>query len=122
MRKLLFPFIFLFLSLHVKGASMCVTPTNDSIQKFQSRITISFNSICCGIDQEKHKKFLRFVKNYKPSVSYSTITWGKEGERDYCFKLTELSPPAQKKFLKKIKRLLGDSRLVTIQENISCPR
>ena len=118
-QTLIILFLFSCLSLQAKSSN-CFS---DSIpQKFQARLVVSFNSICCGINAKKHNDLLRFLKKY-PTVTYSKINWGKQGELDYCFKLSELKPEEQERFIKKVKKLLGaDSRFITIQENISCPR
>ena len=119
MRVSLLLIVFSFFSPEIKSFNYSF----DSIpQKFEARLVVSFNSICCGIDAKKHNDLLRFLKKY-PTVTYSKISWGKQGELDYCFKLSELNPREQEKFIKKVKKLLGaDSRFITIQENISCPR
>ena len=109
----------LFNFLYFKSSAGNIT---DTIPKFQARLVVSFNSICCGIDAQKHTKFIRFLKKNE-KITHSKIDWGKEGEIDYGFKLNELSPEEQNKFIKKVKKLLGtNSRLITIQENITCPR
>ena len=121
MNRLVIALLLLFSFSHLKSDA----DTNyslDTLPKFQARLVVSFNSICCGIDAKMHTKFTRFLKK-NDNITYSKIYWGKEGEIDYCFKLGELSTEEQNKFVKKVKKTLGtNSRLITIQENINCPR
>ena len=53
-------------------------------------------------------------------LSYETTNWGREGEVDYCFKLTELDKKKQKLFIIETKEILKTSSLVRYKENITC--
>ena len=48
--------------------------------------------------------------------------WGREGDVDYCFKLTELNILQQDKFIKEAKELLNSYSLVKFYENTTCKR
>jgi hypothetical protein len=89
-----------------------------------SRLIVSFYSICCGIDGKAKEKLETFIKNYERAkgkrLTKEAIRWGKEGEVDYCFRLSELSPGEQKRFISKIRLLLKQSKLVHITENAAC--
>jgi len=89
-----------------------------------SRLVVSFYSICCGIDNMAKEKLDRFVNSYEKTkgkqITKATGRWGKEGEIDYCFKLSELLPREQKRFISKVRLLLRKSKLVHISENASC--
>jgi len=91
-------------------------------KKVIARFIVSFNSICCGIDHKKNEEFLNFLGKYKNSPAYTTYNWGEEGEMDYCFFLKEMTEKEQDAFIKKARKLLGNSRLIGTYENISCPR
>jgi len=84
------------------------------------RFNASFISIGEGIDIELHNKFVQFLDSYPKKISYSPVSWGREGEIDYCLKLTELTPAEQEEFIKKLKDILTKSKLVHINENEKC--
>jgi len=96
------------------------------VKQQTSRLIVSFYSICCGIDQQAQEKFDKFISNYEKSkgkqLSKSATRWGREGEIDYCLKLSELSRSEQKKFISKVRTLLKSSKLVNINENTVCER
>src|SRR5688572_16103050 len=54
------------------------------------RFLVSFYSIGQGIDGDVQQKFLDWVNGYAKKVVFEEAHWGREGEVDYCFKLTEL--------------------------------
>jgi len=89
-----------------------------------SRLVVSFYSICCGIDHKAQEKLDNFIKRYEKAkgkpLAKAAVRWGKEGEIDYCLKLSELSPKEQKKFIAQVRVLLKTSKLVNINENAAC--
>jgi hypothetical protein len=85
-----------------------------------SRLLVSFISIGQGADQQAREKFDKFLKEQTVLVNYEGINWGREGEMDYCFTLGELSPAQQAEFVKKVKALIGENKLVLISENVPC--
>jgi hypothetical protein len=89
-----------------------------------SRLVVSFYSICCGIDHTAKEKLDRFINSYEKAMgkqlTKATVHWGREGEIDYCFQLSELLPKEQKRFISKVRLLLRKSKLVHINENASC--
>lgn len=89
-----------------------------------SRLVVSFYSICCGIDHKAKEDLDKFIKLYEKSrgkqLKKAAVRWGREGEIDYCLKLSELSPREQKKFIAKVRTLLKRSKLVHINENVTC--
>ena len=60
-----------------------------------SRLVVSFYSICCGIDHKAKEKLDEFIKRYEKAkgkpLTKAAVRWGREGEIDYCLKLSELS-------------------------------
>lgn len=88
------------------------------------RLVVSFYSICCGIDHQAREKLDKFINNYEKAkgkqLTRSAVRWGREGEIDYCLKLSELSPREQKRFIAKVRSLLKRSKLVHINENVAC--
>ena len=113
--------IALFLSLmtlpgFANGQTQTTAPTQ--------RLVVSFYSICCGIDQRAKENLDAFLKGYekakKKKLAKAEAHWGREGEIDYCMKLSEISRREQKKFISKVRLLLKSSKLVHINENAAC--
>lgn len=90
----------------------------------RSRLVVSFYSICCGIDHQAQENLDNFIKRYEKTkrkqLTKAEVHWGKEGEIDYCLKLSELSPKEQKRFIAQVRALLKKSKLVHINENAAC--
>ena len=89
-----------------------------------ARLVVSFISICCGIDHEAKDKLDSFIARYEKTkgkqLTKATSHWGREGEIDYCFQLSEQSRKERKTFISKVRSLIGKSKLVDIKENASC--
>lgn len=89
-----------------------------------SRLVVSFYSICCGIDHKAQENLDKFINRYEKAKSKqltkAEVRWGREGEIDYCLKLSELSRREQKRFIAKVRLLLKRSKLVHINENVAC--
>lgn len=89
-----------------------------------SRLVVSFYSICCGIDHQAQEDLDKFIKRYEKSkrkqLTKAAVSWGREGEIDYCLKLSELSLREQKRFISQVRTLLKKSKLVHINENVAC--
>lgn len=82
------------------------------------RLVISFYSIGEGINLDVQEKFEKFLSSYTPKIKHETYKWGREGEVDYCFKLTELSATQQEEFVMKSKEIT--TKKVHIKENEKC--
>lgn len=85
-----------------------------------TRFIVSFFSIGEGIDVKTHNEFVDFLNTYSPKIEYSPARWGREGEKDYCLGLTELSATQQTEFIKKANAILAKSKLVNVNENTKC--
>ena len=87
-------------------------------------MVVSFFSICCGIDDKAKQNLDNFIKGYerakRKQLTKAAVSWGREGEVDYCMKLSELSRKEQKRFIAKVRLLLKSSKLVHINENVAC--
>ena len=83
------------------------------------RMIVSFISTGEGINLEVQKSFEKFISSYSPKVTYETNKWGREGETDYCFHLSELSSTLQDEFVRKSKEIT--TKRVYIKENEKCP-
>lgn len=90
----------------------------------RARLIVSFSSICCGINHNAREKLDNFISNYEKmrgrQLAKATVLWGREGEIDYCLKLSELSSREQKRFIARVRSLLRRSKLVQISENTAC--
>jgi hypothetical protein len=100
--------------------------TDESAQDANQRysLTVSFYSIGEGTDakiQEAYNIFIDgFQKERNVKISYEMNAWGREGEMDYCFRLTEMDERGRADFIKQSKALLQKSNLVHVTENGIC--
>lgn len=84
------------------------------------RLVVSFYSTTSGIDLKTNDEFVKFLNSYPKKINYEPTHWGREGEIDYCLKLSELSSAEQGDFVKKAKEILSKSTLVHVNENAAC--
>lgn len=88
------------------------------------KFSISFISIGGGINESLKDKYDQFIHDFSTKstvkLDYEVIHWGKEGETDYCFKLSELTPKEQDQFMSDSRLILKESNLVNIEENVPC--
>lgn len=92
------------------------TPEKDT----EYRLIVSFISKGAGPDGKKQPEFVKYIESHKKKPAYALVRWGREGEADYCFKLTELSATEQTEFITKVKEILNGSDLVFVNENQKC--
>ena len=83
-------------------------------------LIVQFYSKGEGIDSKTNNAFVKFLDSYPKKISYEPTLWGREGEIDYCLKLSELSAAEQTDFIKKAKDLLSKSALVHVNEGAKC--
>lgn len=83
-------------------------------------LIVSFISTGAGIDRNVQQEFEFFLKTEYPNISYEKIIRGREGELDYCFKLSDLSVARKATFIESSKQILTRSSLVEISENSNC--
>ena len=85
------------------------------------RLIVSFKSKGAGTPSDQRAAFLNYVDNHPQKPAYQTILWGREGETDYCFDLTELSSKKDLvAFLDQVKKITSGSDLIDISENAEC--
>src|ERR1051326_6579047 len=84
------------------------------------RLVVSFISIGAGTDYKAKEEYDKLVSDDPKKPKYDETRWGREGEVDYCFTLSEMAPKEQDDFVKKTKDLLGNNKLVIITENSPC--
>ncbi len=108
-------------------ATLVLAATINNVQAQQQTeekypVKVSFISYGAGTDAKADKVFDAFIKNYSKTLAYEKTGWGREGEHDYCFKLTELKARKQKKFIAKLKAEMKPYELVRITENTTCAK
>jgi hypothetical protein len=88
------------------------------------RLTVSFISIGAGVDQKAKANWDKFVADYelknKVKLAHETVSWGREGEVDYCYKLAELKDPKLSAFVAECKAQVLGNKLVQLKENANC--
>lgn len=92
----------------------------DSIYRFN----VSFISIGSGTDRKAKQQFNEFItqfnNNNRVIITPEIVSWGREGETDYCLKLAELNNDLQNKFIADTKEILKTSKMVRYKENCTC--
>ncbi len=87
-------------------------------------LIVQFYSIGEGINNESKVVMDVFItqqqKKYNTSISYQKVAWGREGEFDSCFRLSNLSSENRKSFISELKNLFNEKSLVHIYENQTC--
>ena len=85
------------------------------------RLVISLISIGAGTDQEAKHDIDQYIIDYRAKsgilVAYANQAWGREGESDMMFTLSELSAEKQGEFVKGIREKLKGRELIQIEEN-----
>ena len=131
--------ITVFLILFIFGFVACNTPKKTTESKLQNqvsqkkplpdslyRFTVSFISIGSGTDKNAKQQFMQFIQQFNEKnnvkVNAEIANWGREGETDYCLKLSELNKQQQNQFLTETKEVLKNSALVRYEENCICRR
>lgn len=89
-------------------------------QEEKYTLVLSFYSIGTGVDGNNLRKFSEFLENYQPKLNPIVTPWGREGEVDFCFTLSELSTKQRSQFVKQVREQLKDCKLVHINENAPC--
>jgi hypothetical protein len=85
------------------------------------RLLVSFISKGAGTDGEKRTAFLAYVDSHPKKPAYKTVIWGREGETDYCFDLTELIAKKDLiEFIENVKKITAGSDRIILSENAEC--
>ncbi len=104
------------------------TTENNTKKMNQSQNTyalvVSFISIGQGVDQKAIEQFNQLIADIEQKkqvkINYEKIPWGREGEVDYCFNLSELDKETRQLFLTKTDELLSKNTLVKVEKNAAC--
>jgi uncharacterized membrane protein YgdD (TMEM256/DUF423 family) len=82
------------------------------------RLIVTFASQGEGTDAQGYTLFQEYLKKHPlEKTEGQSVSWGKEGETDYCFHLKTLNPAAQQDFIEGLKTLLKEHPLVQFKEN-----
>jgi hypothetical protein len=126
MKTFIAPLLLLFAIACTNAKKSTPSIPSDSViaQDSLYRFSVSFFSIGGGIDHKAKKQFTEFIiqfnSNNKPVIEPEVVAWGREGETDYCFKLSEVNAVQQIKFIEETKELLKSSKNVRYNENCKC--
>ncbi len=135
MLKLAFSIIVSFSVLILTGLGSCKTKANSTKLKNNSKETkpsdsyslvITFFSIGAGVDYKTKKLFDEWTINFEQKigkkVNIESYPWGREGEVDLCISTDNLSAEQKKEFISEAKKILSNSKLVRLEENVNCKR
>lgn len=95
-----------------------VEPTTEQVEANNVRFIVSFISKGSSIDYEAKTSFIGYVESN--NIDFDAVSWGREGEIDYCLNLDELEPDKQTSIIEDIKQLLSSSDLVRYKEKSKC--
>lgn len=105
-------------------AQLGSAPIADSLKADLYRLTVSFYSIGSGTENEFitgfEDKIGSFAGKVGKNIDYEKSHWGREGETDFCLRLTELSKAEQDEFITMTRNYLKDAKWVHINENQLC--
>jgi hypothetical protein len=87
-------------------------------------LVVSFYSIGEGIDFKVAKEYNQMLSAYTTKegilLNFDKVSWGREGETDFCIRLNGLSKKEKEIFIKKSQEILKKTKLVHTKENASC--
>lgn len=79
------------------------------------KVLINFASRGTGIDYTKYEKLTENLK--AKNLKYTEKAWGKEGEKEICIPLSELSGKEKTDFVEQLKTFEDKSTLVSVSVN-----
>ncbi|REJ81588.1 MAG: hypothetical protein DWQ44_10625 [Bacteroidetes bacterium] len=90
------------------------------------RLVVSFFSVASGSDYKSmiamEDSIGEFARRKNKTIDYQKNPWGREGEMDYCFSLSELEDENQAEFIQFIREVLKNAKSVNVYENQLCQR
>jgi hypothetical protein len=102
-----------------ENTANAVTASSDAPVTY--KLIVSFISKGAGTNSEKRTAFLAYVDGHKLKPAYKTVTWGREGETDYCFNLSELvSKKDYVSFVEEVRKIASGSDMMNVSENSEC--
>lgn len=85
------------------------------------RLVVSFISKGEGIDYKTKEEFEKWLA-MREKFTYETTNWGREGEVNYCFRMTGISTREQDIFVRDVRTFLTDKSLVLVSEYEKCDK
>lgn len=107
--------LFLILSACSVSQSKSTNSTAEAVD-----LIVTFFSKGGGIDRNIYTEFKQFLTDNYSELKYSETKYGREGETDFCFRLSSLTKKEKEIFLTDAKLILSKSDLVRVQENSPC--
>ncbi len=93
------------------------TATSTADAPVNYRLVLSFISKGAGPDHKRQEAIMAYVNNHPKKPVYKTVLWGREGESDFCFTLSELNKTETASFINEIKKIVGDTDMIKVTEN-----
>lgn len=88
------------------------------------RFTVSFYSPGSGINYMAARKLDSFIANYQTNNNVTLTVyktpWGREGEVDYCFNLSNMDSKKADALVQQVKDLLKGEDRINYKENTPC--
>lgn len=108
----------------VKGTTDTVVEISPLNPQDSIRLSVSFFSPGSGINRDAYKKLERHIELFEEEngiiLTIYKVPWGREGEVDFCFKLSTIDNKKAEAFVTSVKNLLAGAEKVNIKENCSC--
>lgn len=110
----------------IKEESKVLEVDDKANEDLPERLLVSFYSIGGGIDVKSAQLFDKFIAAYETSkgksVTYERVTWGREGELDYCILFDGMSTSDLNSFIESAKARISDCKMVHFKINGECKR
>jgi hypothetical protein len=110
-----------------KSPASAPAATSDEIEaknQAYNNVVISFYSKGEGVNAKAVETIENFLKEYPSKVHhaipYNKISWGREGEIDFCISLAEFKGDDKRIFVDKIRELVKQFELINFFENHPC--
>lgn len=102
------------------------TNQNENSQTENYSLVVSFYSIGAGIDRAIAQEFDYLIKDFQEQFgddfSAERVSWGREGEIDYCIQLGKLKTASLDSFKSRASIILKKTERVHSKENAPCIR
>jgi len=103
----------------IAGNAVEEAPTEVAPDSNIVRLKVSFLSEGEGIDYKTKEEFEKWLA-MREKFTYETTSWGRQGEVNYCFRMTNISTREQDIFVRDVRTFLVDKELVVVSEYAKC--
>ena len=86
-------------------------------------LIMAFWSQSSGPDRKSHKAFNDYIDaidNKDKKISIEKVSWGREGEKDYCINFLCIKKKERLKITADLKAIAESSKITALRENASC--